>query len=77
MRSIAIEAIKTMPSNSNWTYLEHEVFGPRLSLDIPQVIFSFVSRLVARKDFALSINVNHICFQINKIEFYPIIIYKI
>lgn len=41
MRSIAIEAIKTMPSNSNWTYLEHEVFGPRLSLDIPQVIFSF------------------------------------
>ncbi|KAG5313712.1 PREDICTED: uncharacterized protein LOC105144805 [Acromyrmex echinatior] len=41
MRSIAVEAIRTIPGDNNWTYLEHEVFGPRLSLDIPQVIFSF------------------------------------
>ncbi|XP_018402311.1 PREDICTED: uncharacterized protein LOC108779394 isoform X1 [Cyphomyrmex costatus] len=41
MRSIAIEAIRTIPGGNNWTYLEHEVFSPRLSLDIPQVIFSF------------------------------------
>ncbi|XP_020277920.1 uncharacterized protein LOC109851844 isoform X2 [Pseudomyrmex gracilis] len=43
MRSVAVEAIKTIPGDSNWTYLEHEVFGPRLSLDIPQVAFSFVN----------------------------------
>jgi len=42
IRSIAVEAIKTIPDR-NWTYLEHEVFGPRLSLNIPQVIFLFVS----------------------------------
>ncbi|XP_071648813.1 uncharacterized protein [Temnothorax longispinosus] len=41
MRSVAVEAIKTIPGDSNWTYLEHEMFGPRLPLDIPQVIFSF------------------------------------
>lgn len=40
-RSIAVEAIKTIPGGSNWTYLEHEVFGSRLPLDVPQVIFSF------------------------------------
>lgn len=40
MRSIAVEAIKTIP-DGNWTYLEHESFGPRLSLNIPQVIFLF------------------------------------
>ncbi|XP_072749051.1 uncharacterized protein [Anoplolepis gracilipes] len=40
IRSIAVEAIKTIP-NGNWTYLENEVFGPRLSLNVPQVIFSF------------------------------------
>ncbi|XP_071562198.1 uncharacterized protein [Temnothorax nylanderi] len=41
MRSVAVEAIKTIPGDSNWTYLEHEIFGPRLPLDIPHVIFSF------------------------------------
>ncbi|XP_018343045.1 PREDICTED: N-acetylated-alpha-linked acidic dipeptidase 2-like [Trachymyrmex septentrionalis] len=41
MRSIAVEAIRTISGDNNWTYLEHEIFGPRLSLDIPQVIFSF------------------------------------
>ncbi|XP_011878678.1 PREDICTED: uncharacterized protein LOC105567982 [Vollenhovia emeryi] len=41
MRFVAVEAIKTIPGDSNWTYLEHEIFGPRLPLDIPQVIFSF------------------------------------
>ncbi|XP_070166426.1 aminopeptidase NAALADL1 [Polyergus mexicanus] len=40
IRSIAVEAIKTIP-DGNWTYLEREVFGPRLSLNIPQVIFLF------------------------------------
>lgn len=40
IRSIAVEAIKTIPDR-NWTYLEHEVVGPRLSLNIPQVIFLF------------------------------------
>ncbi|CAL1686623.1 unnamed protein product [Lasius platythorax] len=40
IRSIAVEAVKTIP-DGNWTYLEHEVFGPRLSLNIPQVIFLF------------------------------------
>lgn len=54
MRSIAVEAIKTIPGNSNWTYLEHETFSPRLPLDIPQVIFSFVSSLVSCKYLALS-----------------------
>lgn len=49
MRSVAVEAIKTIPGDSNWTYLEHEMFGPRLPLDIPQVIFSFVSSLVSYK----------------------------
>ncbi|KAH0949521.1 hypothetical protein HN011_010701 [Eciton burchellii] len=38
-RSIALEAIKTIPDR-NWTYLDHEISGPRLSLDTPQVIFS-------------------------------------
>jgi len=52
MRSVAVEAIKTIPGDSNWTYLEHEVFGPRLSLDTSQVIFSFVRNFV--KSFALS-----------------------
>lgn len=51
MRFIAVEAIKTIP-DSNWTYLEHEIFGPRLSLDIPQVIFSLVSKFVSCKGFA-------------------------
>lgn len=46
MRSIAVEAIKSI--ESNWTYLEHEIFGPRLPLDIPQVIFSFVSSFMQR-----------------------------
>jgi len=41
-RSIALEAIKTIPDR-NWTYLDHEISGPRLSLDTPQVIFSLVS----------------------------------
>lgn len=54
MRSIAVEAIKTIPGDNNWTYLEHEVFGPRLPLDVPQVIFAFVSSLVSGKDFVLS-----------------------
>lgn len=49
MRSLAVEAIRTIPGNNNWTYFEHEIFGPRLSLDIPQVIFSFVSSLVSCK----------------------------
>ncbi|XP_072749049.1 uncharacterized protein [Anoplolepis gracilipes] len=40
IRSIAVEAIKTIP-NRNWTYLENELFGPRLSLNVPHVIFSF------------------------------------
>ncbi|XP_072749054.1 uncharacterized protein [Anoplolepis gracilipes] len=40
IRSIAVEAIKTIP-NGNWTYLENEVFGPRLSLNVPHVMFSF------------------------------------
>ncbi|RLU16288.1 hypothetical protein DMN91_012048 [Ooceraea biroi] len=38
MRSIAVEAIKTI--DGNWTYLEHETSGPRLPLNTPQVIFS-------------------------------------
>lgn len=42
MRSIAIEAIKTVSSNGNRTYLEHEISGPRLPLDFPQVTFSYV-----------------------------------
>lgn len=69
MRSVAVEAIKTIPANSNWTYLEHEMFGPRLSLDIPQVIFSFVSSLVSYKGishFRNLINVNRIYFQFIK-----------
>ncbi|KAL0110587.1 hypothetical protein PUN28_013879 [Cardiocondyla obscurior] len=41
MRSIAVEAIKTIPGDNNWTHLEHEAYGPRLPLDIPQVICSF------------------------------------
>lgn len=45
VRSIAVEAIKTIPDR-NWTYLEYEVVGPRLSLNIPQVIFLFVSIFV-------------------------------
>jgi len=52
MRSLAVEAIRTIPGDNNWTYLEHEVFGPRLSLDIPQVIFSFVSSLISYKAFS-------------------------
>lgn len=43
MRSIAVEAIKTIPGDNNWTYLEYEIFGPRLLLDMPQVIFSHVN----------------------------------
>lgn len=63
MRSIAVEAIKTIPNDSNWTYLEHEVFGPRLPLDIPQVAFSFVSMYmivfqIKYYFFAISYDVN-------------------
>jgi len=42
-RSIAVEAIKAIPNDDNWTYLDHETSGLRLSLDTPQVIFSLVS----------------------------------
>ncbi|XP_011636267.1 LOW QUALITY PROTEIN: uncharacterized protein LOC105426653 [Pogonomyrmex barbatus] len=41
MRFVAVEGIKTIPGNTNWEYLEQEVFGPRLPVDVPQVIFSF------------------------------------
>lgn len=43
IRSIAIEAIKTIPDGNNWTYLEYEDFGPRLLLNMPQVTFSYVN----------------------------------
>ncbi|KAL6256434.1 hypothetical protein P5V15_012547 [Pogonomyrmex californicus] len=41
MRFVAVEGIKAIPGNTNWEYLEQEVFGPRLPVDVPQVIFSF------------------------------------
>lgn len=47
MQSIAIEAIKTIPGDSNWTYFEHKGSDSRLFLDIPQVSFSFVSIQIA------------------------------
>lgn len=51
MRSVAVEAIKTIPGDNNWSYLEHEVSGPRLSLDIPQVMFSFNDNSPARSHY--------------------------
>lgn len=57
MQSIAIEAIKTIPNDGNWTYLEREGPYSRLLLDLPQVSFSFVSiQIILRKIIALDLD---------------------
>jgi len=60
VRSIAVEAIKAIPDDRNWTYLDHEIPGPRLSLDTPQVIFSLVSIVSAPRARRLE-DLNPIC----------------
>ncbi|XP_032676918.1 uncharacterized protein LOC116846767 isoform X2 [Odontomachus brunneus] len=50
MQSIAIEAIKTIPGNSNWTHLERKASDSRLFLDIPQVLFSFNESNLTRNE---------------------------